>query len=54
MTNPHIPLSDRTIGELRARADELREMARPARTADVQSALRMLADRFTVLADARR
>jgi hypothetical protein len=40
----------RTVSELRARADELRRMAATARTADVQTALIALAERFEGLA----
>jgi hypothetical protein len=43
----------RTVSELRARADELRRMAATARTADVQTALIALAERFEGLAVTR-
>ena len=49
---PVLP-SDRSISELRSKADELRKMAQTASTADAQSALRKLADRFAALADRR-
>ena len=42
-----------TVSELRARADELRRMAQTATTADVQSALAVLAERFEALARKR-
>jgi hypothetical protein len=51
--NPPIPLSDRSISELRSKARELQEMAQTATTADVQTALLRLADRFFALADKR-
>jgi hypothetical protein len=40
----------RTVSQLRVKADELRRMAQTARTADVQSALVALAERFEALA----
>jgi hypothetical protein len=39
--------------EILAKADELRKMAQTARTADAQSALLRVADRFTALAERR-
>jgi hypothetical protein len=44
------PANMRTVSELRARSDELRRMAATARTADVQAALVVLAERFDALA----
>ena len=41
------------VSDILAKADELRKMARTARTADAQSALLTLADRFTALAERR-
>ena len=51
--DPLLPLSKRSVGELRAKANELREMAKTATTADVEDALLRLADRFASLADSR-
>jgi hypothetical protein len=48
-----VPLSQRPIGALRARAEELRLMARTATTVGTQIALLTLADRFDDLADRR-
>jgi hypothetical protein len=47
------PLSKRSIGELRSKVSELREMAKTATTADVEDALLRLADRLASLADSR-
>jgi hypothetical protein len=48
-----VPLSQRPISVLRARAEELRLMARTATTVGTQMALLTLADRFNDLADRR-
>jgi hypothetical protein len=40
----------RTVSQLRVRASELRRMAQAARTADVQTDLVVLAERFEALA----
>ncbi len=48
-----VPLAQRSSRELHAKADELRQMAATARTADVAAALLNLADRFEALAEKR-
>ncbi len=53
MSDEFVPLSERPLHQLRARAIEFRQMARTARTADVQASLLMLADRYDDLADKR-
>jgi hypothetical protein len=53
VSDQFVTLSERPIHRLRARADELRQMARTARTVDVQVSLLKLADRFDALADKR-
>lgn len=50
----YVPLSERTSGELLAKAEEMRRMAQTARTADVAKALVTLADRYSALAARRR
>ncbi|HEX4170912.1 MAG TPA: hypothetical protein VHY82_00370 [Acetobacteraceae bacterium] len=47
-------MSERTSGELLAKAEEMRRMAQTARTADVAKALVTLADRYSALAARRR
>lgn len=47
------PISERTPEELRQRAEQYRQMAATARTADVQDALLMLAERYEGLAKDR-
>jgi len=49
----YVRLSERSVRELRARADELRELARSASTANDRTALLRLADRFDELAEQR-
>jgi hypothetical protein len=48
-----IPLSQRSVAELRAQAHEYRRMAESARTMVVFESLLRLADRFDALADRR-
>ena len=48
-----MPLTTLSAAELRARADELDDMASTARTADTRDALRRLASRYAHLAQAR-
>ena len=48
-----VPLSERTVTELHAKAAELRQMALTARTTDVHAALMKLARRFDALAYSR-
>jgi hypothetical protein len=54
---PHLlslkPICDRTPDELRQQAEQFRQMAATARTADVQETLLELADRYEGLADQR-
>ncbi len=49
----YIPLSERSISELRDRATEYRRMARTARIKDTAAQLLRLAERFDALAEAR-
>jgi (p)ppGpp synthase/HD superfamily hydrolase len=53
MSDQFCPLSERPVHQLRAKADEYRQMARTARTADVEASLLRLADRLDALADKR-
>jgi hypothetical protein len=53
VSDQFVHLSERPIHQLRARANELRQMARTAGTADVQASLLALADRFDALANKR-
>src|SRR5215813_12920536 len=54
MTKPvHVPLSQRTIWELRTKAAELREMAATARTGWEIDALGTLGERYDALAECR-
>jgi hypothetical protein len=48
-----IPLSERPSSALRAKAAELRQMARTAKMEETRSALLVLAARFDALADKR-
>jgi hypothetical protein len=47
------PLSERSLAEVRARAEEFRRMAETARTQAVGDSLRKLAERLDALADRR-
>jgi hypothetical protein len=47
------PLSERSLAEVRARADEFRRMAKTATTQAVRDSLRRLAERIDKLADQR-
>jgi len=51
--HPFVPLSQRPISALRARAVELRQMAQSATTALTRTSLLTLAERFDDLADRR-
>ena len=48
-----IPVSQRSVTELRAQASEYRRMAEGARTMDAVTGLLRLADRFDALAEQR-
>jgi hypothetical protein len=50
MTTKHVPISMRTADQLWAKAEELRQMALTARTADTVTSLIALAERFQALA----
>ena len=49
--DPHIPLSQHSPSDLRARSDEMRQMAQSATTENVKAVLRRLANIFEELAD---
>ena len=51
--DPHIPLSQRSAPDLRARSDEMRQMAQSSTTEDIKAALLRLANMFEELAAER-
>ena len=55
MPAPHsyIPLSQRSVADLRARSDEMRQLAQSATTEDVKAVLLILANDFEELAAGR-
>ena len=53
MATDFTPLSERPVAQLRARAEQYRDMAASARTLDTRNSLLKLAVRFDALADQR-
>jgi (p)ppGpp synthase/HD superfamily hydrolase len=53
MNDAVVPLSKRSLSELRAKANEMRQMAQTATTAEVRAALLKLADRYDAMVTKR-